>query len=158
MNTSVILSYAFMYFVLFVAVPFVFVMFVMTCIKFFKAGPDEAEHHEMKLKPVLFDKQSFNFFKSLKIVVEGKYDVCCNVPLDTVFEMDQHDADLNHECRLDYVLIDHDSSEVKMVISDFGKENNSPMKKLFSKFNINFIEMNQHKQWDTQSLKQALAV
>ena len=101
MNTSVILSYAFMYFVLFVAVPFVFVMFVMTCIKFFRADPEEAAHHEMKLKPVLFDEDSFNFFKSLKTVVEGKYDVCCNVPLDTVFDMDQHDADLNHECRLD---------------------------------------------------------
>lgn len=157
MNTSLILSYAFMYFVLFVAVPFVFVMFVMTCIKFFKADPTDSAHHEMKLKPV-FDKQSFDFFKSLKTVVEGKYDVCCNVPLDTVFDMDQHDADLNHECRLDYVLIDHDSSEVKMVISDFGKANNSPMKTLFSQFNIGFIEMNPHKQWDTQTLKQALAV
>ncbi|GIU13604.1 hypothetical protein C9I43_17310 [Shewanella morhuae] len=158
MNTSVILSYAFMYFVLFVAVPFVFVMFVMTCIKFFKSGSDEAEHHEIKLKPMLFDKKSFSFFKSLKTVVEGKYDVFCNVPLDTVFEMDQHDASLNHDYRLDYVLIDQDSSEVKMVISDSSKENNSLMKKLFSKFNINFIEMNQQKSWDAQSLKQALAV
>ncbi|MGL5409255.1 MAG: hypothetical protein ACRDAP_11180, partial [Shewanella sp.] len=69
-----------------------------------------------------------------------------------------HDANLNHECRLDYVLIDHDSSEVKMVISDAGKQNNSPLKKLFGKFNIGFIEMNQHKQWDPQSIKQALAV
>ncbi|WP_156312317.1 DUF2726 domain-containing protein [Shewanella sp. Sh95] len=158
MYEGILQSYAFMYFVLFVAVPFVFVMFVMTCIKFFRADPEEAAHHEMKLKPVLFDEDSFNFFKSLKTVVEGKYDVCCNVPLDTVFDMDQHDADLNHECRLDYVLIDHDSSEVKMVISDAGKQINSPMKKLFSKFNIGFIEMNQHKQWDATSLKQALAV
>lgn len=37
MDTSVILSYAFIYFVLFIAVPFVLVVFVMTCIKFFKS-------------------------------------------------------------------------------------------------------------------------
>ncbi|QYJ78675.1 hypothetical protein [Shewanella acanthi] len=157
MITSVILSYAFMYFVLFVAVPFVFVMFVMTCIKFFRADHDDV-HHEMTLRPELFDKESFNFFKSLKTVVEGKYDVCVNVPLDNVFNMDQHDAELNHECRLDYVLVDHDSSAVKLVISDSGKQSNSPMKKLFSKFNVGFVEMNQHKQWDPQSLKLALAV
>ncbi len=51
MNTSVILSYAFIYFVLFLVVPLVLVTFTMTCIKFFKSDvpADEAEkEYELK--------------------------------------------------------------------------------------------------------------
>ena len=154
MITSVIISYAFVYFVLFVAVPFILVVFIMTCIKFFKT---DTEEHPVKLKNALFDKQSFNFFKSLKSMVGSQYDVCCNVPIDTVFEMDAQTAAENHT-RLDYVVIDHDSSEVKLVISDFSNTADANAKSLFEKFNVKLVEMTRDKPCDVQMLKQTLAV
>jgi hypothetical protein len=152
--TSVFLSYAFVYSVLFIAVPFILVVFVMTCIKFFKTDTDE---HSIKFKKMLFDTQSFNFSKSLKTMLGGKYDVCCNVPIDTVFEMDAHTAAENHT-RLDYVVIDNDSSEVKLVISDFSQQDGAKAKSLFKQFNIKLVEMAKGKPCDMQMLKQSLPI
>ncbi|GGP91530.1 DUF2726 domain-containing protein [Shewanella ulleungensis] len=149
MFTSVFLSYAFVYSVLFIAVPFILVMFVMTCIKFFKT--DHAEH-PITLKKALFDTQNVDFMKSLQAVVGGKYDVCCNVPIDNVFEMDAYSA-AEHHTKLDYVVIDHDSSEVKLIISDFSQQDDASAKSLFEKFNIKLVEMARGKPYDVQTLK-----
>ena len=154
MITSVFLSYAFVYSVLFIVVPFILVMFVMTCIKFFKTDHEE---HTVTFKKVLFDTQSFNFLKSLKTMVGGKYDICCNVPIDTVFEMDAQTAAENHT-RLDYVVIDHYSSEVKLVISDFSHQEDANAKSWFEKFNIKLVEIAKGKPYDMQTLKQSLPV
>jgi len=154
MITSVFLSYAFVYSILFIVVPFILVIFIMTCIKFFK--PD-TEDHSIKFNKMLFDPQSLNFFKSLKTMVGGQYDVFCNVPIDTVFEMDAKTAAENHT-RLDYVVIDNDSSEVKLIISDFSQHDDSKAKSLFEKFNIKLVEMTKDKPCDVQMLKQALAI
>ena len=152
MFTSVFLSYAFVYSVLFIAVPFIIVMFIMTCIKFFKTDHEE---HTITLKKTLFDTQSFDFMKSLQAMVGGKYDVCCNVPMDNVFEMDAHTAAENHT-KLDYVVIDHDASEVKLIISDFSKEDDANAKSLFEKFNVKLVEMARGKPYDVQMLQGVL--
>ena len=154
MITSVFLSYVFIYSVLFIVVPFILVVFVMTCIKFFKTN---TEDHTVKFKKMLFDTQSFDFLKSLKAMIGDKYDVCCNVPIDTVFEMDADTAAENHT-RLDYVVIDHDSSEVKLVISDFSKQEDTNSKSLFEKFNIKLVEIARGKPCDMQTLKLSLPV
>ncbi|AZG72127.1 MULTISPECIES: hypothetical protein [Shewanella] len=154
MITSVFLSYAFVYSVLFIVVPFILVIFIMTCIKFFKT---DTEEHSIKFKKMLFDTQSFNFLKSLKTMVGGKYDVCCNVPIDTVFEMDAQTAAENHT-RFDYVVIDHDSSEVKLVISDFSQQDDANAKSLFEKFNVKLVEIVRGKPYDMQMLKLSLPV
>lgn len=154
MFTSVFLSYVFIYSVLFIVVPFILVVFIMTCIKFFKTN---TEDHTVKFKKMLFDTQSFDFLKSLKTMIGEKYDVCCNVPIDTVFEMDSQTAAENHT-RLDYVVIDHDSSEVKLVISDFSNQDDANSKSLFEKFNIKLVEMARGKPYDMQMLKLSLPV
>ncbi|SQH78067.1 conserved protein of unknown function [Shewanella benthica] len=66
MNATVILSYTFMYFVLFVIVPFVIVTFVMTCIKFFQTSDVQKAATEVSVKPHQLDMQSMQFLKTLK--------------------------------------------------------------------------------------------
>ncbi|WP_345880390.1 hypothetical protein [Shewanella algae] len=152
MDTSVILSYAFIYFVLFIAVPFVLVVFVMTCIKFFKS--DEKNAESIKLKNRFFDKQSLDFFKSLKSLTNGRYEVCSNVALESVVDIDPH-APASHS-RLDYVLIDQNSSEIKMVISDFSDAESANSKSLLEKLNVRLIDMKRSNPLDAQHLEQML--
>ncbi|WP_335924543.1 hypothetical protein [Shewanella indica] len=152
MDTSVILSYAFIYFVLFIAVPFVLVVFVMTCIKFFKS--DEKNAEEIKLKNRFFDKQSLDFFKSLKSLTNGRYEVCSNVALESVVDIDPH-ATASYS-RLDYVLIDQNSSEIKMVISDFSDAESANSKSLLEKLNVRLIDMKRSNPLDAQHLEQML--
>lgn len=154
MDTSVILSYAFVYFVLFIAVPFVLVVFVMTCIKFFKT--EETHNNEVvKLKSRFFDNKSLDFFKSLKSLTSGRYEVCSNVTLGSVVDIDSHAAESH--VRLDYVLIDQNSSEIKMVISDFSDAESASSKSLLEKLNIRLIDMKRSNPLDVQHLQQVLA-
>ena len=151
---SVYLSYAFVYFVLFAVVPFVVVTFVLTCIKFFKS--EEAVALHAKIKNRLFDSKSLGFLKSLKNLTHGQYEICSHVPLDAVVEVERDEAEPHGY--LDYVLIDQNSSEIKMIISDFSDSDNASILPLLQKMNIRLIDMKRDRPFDPQHLSQALAV
>ncbi|KFZ37623.1 hypothetical protein HR45_09370 [Shewanella mangrovi] len=150
---SVYLSYAFVYFVLFLVVPFVVVTFVLTCIKFFRHENEVPLHARIKNR--LFDNESLGFFKSLKSLTKGQYEICSHVPLDSVVEVERDEAEPHGY--LDYVLIDQNSSEIKMIISDFSDVDNASVLPLLRKMNIRIIDMKRDHPFDTQHLSQALA-
>ena len=152
-TASVYLSYAFIYFVLFIAVPFIAVTFVMTCIKFFKSETAAPVH--AKIKDRLFDNESLGFLKSLKSLTKGEYEICSHVPLESVIEVNADEAEPHGY--LDYVLIDQNSSEIKMVISDFSDKYSAEIKPLLQKLNIRLIDMKRNCPMDKQHLMQALA-
>lgn len=150
---SVYLSYAFAYFVIFAVVPFVVVTFVMTCIKFFKHEGESTLH--AKIKNRLFDNESLGFFKALKSLTKGQYEICSHVPLEAVLEVDLDEAEPHGY--LDYVLIDQNSSEIKMIISDFSDVDNASVLPLLQKMNIRLIDMKRDHPFDSLHLSQALA-
>lgn len=121
MSASVIFSYAFIYFVLFLVVPFVLVTFTMTCIKFFKASEFVASN--IKLKPNSLESQPGSFINKLNALVVGKYNVLYGTTLDNLCDVDKNEKEQDahsylQACHLDYVLVDSESSTVKLVITD----------------------------------------
>ncbi|GIU29787.1 hypothetical protein TUM4433_19470 [Shewanella schlegeliana] len=121
MSASVILSYAFIYFVLFLVVPFVLVVFAMTCIKFFKSTEFVASN--IKLKPNSLESQAGSFINKLNTLVNGKYNVLYGTTLDSLCDVDKNEKEQDahsylRDCHLDYVLVDSESSTVKLVITD----------------------------------------
>ncbi|MCK8046945.1 MULTISPECIES: DUF2726 domain-containing protein [Shewanella] len=121
MSASVIFSYAFMYFVLFLVVPFVLVTFTMTCIKFFKGN--EFVNSSIKLKANTLTNQPISFVNKLNTLAKDKYNVLYGTTLDSLCDVDKDDKEQDahsylQACHLDYVLVDNQSSAVKLVITD----------------------------------------
>lgn len=121
MSASVIFSYAFMYFVLFLVVPFVLVTFTLTCIKFFKGNEYMASN--IKLKSNSLDNQPGSFINKLNSLVKGQYNVVYGTTLDSLCDVDKDEKEQDAHsylqgCHLDYVLVDNESSAVKLVITD----------------------------------------
>ncbi|MCG9695667.1 DUF2726 domain-containing protein [Shewanella sp. Isolate11] len=168
MNTTatVILSYAFMYFVFFVIVPLVIVTFVMTCIKFFRSNDAQMVDAAVSIKPHLLDQESMNFLKSLKSIASNRYDVLYGASLINVVDIDDsiknHDEvqDFMEHCHLDYVVVDNESSAVKLVVSN--PEESSPeqvkfIQKCLDYVGVQFIKLDKHKQCDPTLIRTALA-
>lgn len=166
MNATVILSYAFIYFVLFLIVPFVIVTFVMTCIKFFKSSEVERVGAEISIKPHLLDKESMHFLKSLKAIANTRYDILYGASLVNVVDIDEsvnnHEEvqDFMEHCHLDYVVIDNESSSVKLVISnpdDSSPEQAKFVEKCLDYIGVQFIKLDKYKHCDEALIKTALA-
>lgn len=132
MNASVVFSYAFVYFVLFVVVPFVLVTFAMTCIKFFKSE-GKSEGKAFKFKGSKVSAKAQVFLSKLSGAFKNKYSVLYGTCLDSILDIDNNKDEQAHEylraCHLDYVLVDPESSAVKLVITD--PEHNSPERNAF---------------------------
>ncbi|ACA84540.1 DUF2726 domain-containing protein [Shewanella woodyi] len=121
MNASIILNYAFVYFVLFLVVPFVLVTFTLTCIKFFKSS--EQSITNVKLRTYTLEGEPVGFVNKLNNLVNGKYNVLYGTTLDSIFDVDKGDSEEHahhylQSCHLDYVLVDNESSAIKLVITD----------------------------------------
>lgn len=161
MSTSVIASYAFMYFVLFLIVPFVTISFVLTCIKFFKKDMSISDGQiNIINKPQFCNKQVLNYIHDLNGVSSGKYDVLYGLKMDDLVEVQDNDdlKSVLHNCTIDYVVIDHDSSEIKLVITDEQDlERNSFLQNVFTKFNINHIQIRKDSPCDLTAIRTALA-
>ncbi|EDQ02758.1 DUF2726 domain-containing protein [Shewanella benthica] len=166
MNATVILSYTFMYFVLFVIVPFVIVTFVMTCIKFFQTSDVQKAATEVSVKPHLLDMQSMQFLKTLKTIAKGRYDVLYDASLVNVVDIDQ--AVKNHEevqeymehCHLDYVVVDNESSSVKLVMTnpeDSTSDQVEFIEKCLAYTGIQLIKLDKDKHCDEALIRNALA-
>lgn len=165
-TATVILSYAFMYFVLFIIVPLVIVTFVMTCIKFFRSSDVQMVDAAVSIKPHLLDQESMQFLKSLKSIASNRYDVLYGASLVNVVDID--DSVRNHEevqdfmehCHLDYVVVDNESSAVKLVMSDPNSSSPEQIKfieKCLDYIGVQFIKLDKHKQCDEILLRNALA-
>ncbi|ACJ30781.1 Conserved hypothetical protein [Shewanella piezotolerans WP3] len=166
MNATVIFSYAFIYFVLFLIVPLVIITFVMTCIKFFKASEVDMVGAEISIKPHLLDKESMHFLKSLKAIANKRYDILYGASLVNVVDIDDsvrhHEEveDFMEHCHLDYVVVDNESSSVKLVISnpdDSSPEQAKFIEKCLDYIGVQFIKLDKHKQCDEALIKTALA-
>ncbi|QFU24758.1 DUF2726 domain-containing protein [Shewanella eurypsychrophilus] len=164
MNATVIFSYAFIYFVLFLIVPLVIVTFVMTCIKFFRSNGMQMT--ELSVKPHRLDKESMHFLKTLKAMTNNRYDVLYGASLVNVVDID--DSVKNHEevqdfmehCHLDYVVVDNESSSVKLVISNSDEsspEQTKFVEKCLDYVGVQFIKLDKNKQCNEASIMNALA-
>lgn len=160
MSASMVSSYVFMYFVLFMAVPFVAVVFVLTCIKFFKGdkAPDYSSLQYIN-KPHFCNKQVLNYLHELNTLSEGKYDILYGINMDDVVEIsnNQELKELLHLHKLDYVVIDHESAEVKLVITNEVDEPQSFINNIFSQFNISHIQLGKDGKYNINDIKTALA-
>ena len=165
-TATVILSYAFIYFVLFIIVPLVIVTFVMTCIKFFRSNELQMVDAAVSIKPHLLDKESMHFLKGLKSIASNRYDVLYGASLVNVVDID--DSIKNHEevqdfmehCHLDYVVVDNESSAVKLVVSDPSASSPEQMKfveKCLDYIGVQFIKLDKDKHCDETLLRTALA-
>ncbi|MCE9679330.1 DUF2726 domain-containing protein [Shewanella sp. AS1] len=163
---TVFISYAFMYFVLFIIVPLVVVTFVMTCIKFFRSNEAQMADAAVSIKPHLLDKESMHFLKGLKAIASNRYDVLYGASLVNVVDID--DSIRNHEevqdfmehCHLDYVVVDNESSAVKLVVSDPSASSPEQMRfveKCLDYIGVKLIKLDEHKQCDEALLRSALA-
>ncbi|ABZ74876.1 conserved hypothetical protein [Shewanella halifaxensis HAW-EB4] len=147
MSASVMLSYAFMYFVLFLVVPFVLATFAMTCIKFFKSTEFVASN--IKLKPNSLGDQSVSFINKLNDLVVGKYNVLYGTTLDSLCDVDKNEKEQDAHsylqgCHLDYVLVDSESSAVKLVITDpqhNSEENNRFIDDTLAKMGVKVLHL-----------------
>jgi hypothetical protein len=166
MNATVIFSYAFMYFVLFLIVPLVIVTFVMTCIKFFKSSEVEMVGAEISIKPHVLDEESMHFLKSLKVIANTRYDILYGASLVNVVDIDEtiksHEEvqDFMEHCHLDYVVVDNESSSVKLVISnpdDSSPEQVKFVEKCLDYIGVPFIKLDKQKHCDEGLIKTALA-
>lgn len=165
MNASVILSYAFMYFVLFIIVPFVVVTFVMTCIKFFKSEPSVSESN-VKVKAHKIDRNSLDFLESLKAITKDKYDVIYGTNLGQVIDIDDEAepedslVEYLQQCQLDYVVIDHESSLVKLVIADpneHSPEQHRFLERALDNIGVRLLDLAENKACDVTQIRNALA-
>ncbi len=165
MNASVILSYAFMYFVLFIAVPFVVVTFVMTCIKFFKSEPLVSESN-VKVKAHQLDRNSLDFLQNLKAITKDKYDVIYGTNLGHIIDVDDdlkpEDTVIEYlqQCQLDYVVVDHESSLVKLVIADpkeHTAEQHRFLERALDNIGVRLLDLSENKACDVTQIKNALA-
>ncbi|CAM4059536.1 DUF2726 domain-containing protein [Shewanella aquimarina] len=165
-TATVILSYAFMYFVLFIICPLVIVTFVMTCIKFFRSSENQLVDASVSIKPHLLDKDSMQFLKGLKAIAANRYDVLYGASLVNVVDLD--DSLKNHEevqdfmehCHLDYVVVDNESSAVKLVVSDPAASSPEQMKfveKCLDYIGVQLIKLDKDKHCDEALLRTALA-
>ncbi|QLE86762.1 DUF2726 domain-containing protein [Shewanella sp. Scap07] len=168
MNTSVILSYAFVYFVLLIVVPFVLVTFTMTCIKFFKTSNVENVGVNIKLNPEKIANKPVGFFNNLNNIVntvaKGKYNILYGTSMDSIVDIDKTDKPedahqhLRH-CHLDYVVVD-DNSAVKLVITDpqhNSPENNDFIDHSLAEVGIKVIHLAQNQQCDESLIRNSLA-
>ncbi len=165
MNATVILSYTFMYFVLFVIVPLVVVTFVMTCIKFFQTTDVQMAATEVSIKPHLLDMQSMQFLKTLKTIAKGRYDVLYDASLVNVVDIDQtvknHDEvkEYMEHCHLDYVVVDNESSSVKLVMMNPEESTSDQVEfieKCLAYTGVQFIKLDKDKNCDEALIRTAL--
>ncbi|QDF65767.1 DUF2726 domain-containing protein [Shewanella sp. SNU WT4] len=165
MSTSVITNYAFMYFVLFLIVPLLIVSFTLTCIKFFK---NESIYNIENLTleqlgasatPHFSNKQVLNQLHDLNALAKDKYDILYGVNLDEVIEVKNNDElkEVLHQYKMNYVVIDHKSSEIKLVITDNEHNENRAIRNIFRKLNINHINVKPNQPYDFNLIKTALA-
>ncbi|QYJ74661.1 MULTISPECIES: DUF2726 domain-containing protein [Shewanella] len=168
MNTTtiVILSYAFIWFVFFVMCPLVIVTFVMTCIKFFRSSENQLVEAAVSIKPHLLDKDSMHFLKSLKAIAANRYDILYGASLVNVVDLDEsvrnHEEvqDFMEHCHLDYVVVDNESSAVKLVVSDPAASSPEQMKfveKCLDYIGVQLIKLDKDKHCDEALLRTALA-
>lgn len=165
MNASFVLSYAFMYFVLFLVVPFVLVTFTMTCIKFFKPNDTESVGDKIKFSRHPMEPKSVGFINKLNTIVKDKYNVLYGTCLDSILDIDKAETpDKVHSylrgCHLDYVLVDSESSSVKLVITD--PEHNSPEQSEFidnslAEVGVKVIHLAKNQKWDESLIRNGLA-
>lgn len=165
MNTSFILSYAFMYFVLFIVAPMIVVTFVMTCIKFFRS--DEVKEQNIDIKAHAIDKKAIDFLDNLKLIAKGRYDVIYGTNLAHIIDIENEPDTVplvveNYlkDCQLDYVLIDHESQAIKLVIADPAEntvEQTRFMERALEKIGVRLIKMTENKMCDDDLVRNALA-
>ncbi|MFS1425134.1 DUF2726 domain-containing protein [Shewanella sp. 10N.286.48.B5] len=164
MNTSVILSYAFVYFVLFLVVPFVLVTFTMTCIKFFKTSHVKNVGVNIKLNPDRIANKPVGIFNKLNTIVKGKYNILYGTTMDSIVDIGNTDKPedahqhLQH-CHLDYVVVDEQSS-VKLVITDpqhNTPENNEFIDQSLAEVGIKVIHLASNQQCDETLIRNSLA-
>ena len=165
MNSSVIFSYAFMYFVLFLVVPFVLVTFTLTCIKFFKPNDMEPVGAKVKFSRHQMEPKSVGFINNLNTIVKDKYNVLYGTCLDSILDIDKAETpDDVHSylrgCHLDYVLVDSESSSVKLVITD--PEHNSAEQSQFidnslAEVGVKVIHLAKNQKWDESLIRNGLA-
>ncbi|RTR31266.1 DUF2726 domain-containing protein [Shewanella atlantica] len=160
MNATVILNYAFIYFVLFLVVPSVIVIFTMTCIKFFKSEAIETEEIDIELSPKKTKAKYSELMSKLNEIAREKYNVLYGASLDSILEVKSNrNAHENlKNCHLDYVILDEKSS-VKLVITD--PEHNTPENSDFidsslAKVGVNVIHISDNKQCDDLLVRELL--
>ncbi|MCL1056622.1 DUF2726 domain-containing protein [Shewanella gelidimarina] len=165
MNVSIILSYAFMYFVFFLVVPFVLVMFTLTCIKFFKPTDTESIWEDIKFSRHPMEPKAAFFINNLNTIVKDKYNILYGTCLDSILDIDKAETsgDVHsylRGCHLDYVLVDSQSSSVKLVITD--PEHNSPEQSQFidnslAEVGVKVIHLAKNQKWDESLIRNGLA-
>ncbi|MGI2261118.1 hypothetical protein [Shewanella sp. GXUN23E] len=133
----------------------------MTCIKFFKKEIDLTEGQVSIIKkPKFCNKQVLNYIHDLNGLSSGKYDVLYGLKMDDLVEVQDNDElkSVLHDCTIDYVVIDHDSAEIKLVITkEQDQEKASFLNNVFTKFNINHIQLRKDSPYDLAEIRTALA-
>nr|WP_223294819.1 MULTISPECIES: DUF2726 domain-containing protein [Shewanella] len=138
----------------------------MTCIKFFRSSENQLVDAAVSIKPHLLDKDSMHFLKGLKAIAANRYDVLYGASLVNVVDLD--DSLRNHEevqdfmehCHLDYVVVDNESSAVKLVVSDPAASSPEQMKfveKCLDYIGVQLIKLDKDKHCDEALLRTALA-
>ncbi|WP_233258843.1 DUF2726 domain-containing protein [Shewanella sp. YLB-09] len=121
---------------------------------------------ELSVKPHRLDKESMHFLKTLKAMTNNRYDVLYGASLVNVVDID--DSVKNHEevqdfmehCHLDYVVVDNESSSVKLVISNSDEsspEQTKFVEKCLDYVGVQFIKLDKNKQCNEASIMNALA-
>ncbi|QFU21241.1 DUF2726 domain-containing protein [Shewanella eurypsychrophilus] len=162
MNVTVMSSYAFIYFVLFLVVPFVIVIFTMTCIKFFKSDEIKTDDMRVKLAPEKTKAKYSSLISKLNNIAKDKYNVIYGVSLDNILDVKSDKNSHIHEnlknCHLDYVVVDEESS-VKLVITDpehNTQENSDFIDNSLAKVGVNVIHMSDDQRCDDLLIRASL--
>ncbi|MCG9714927.1 DUF2726 domain-containing protein [Shewanella insulae] len=138
----------------------------MTCIKFFSSSEAQLVDDAVSIKPHLLDKESMHFLKGLKAIAANRYDILYGASLVNVVDIDDsiknHDEvqDFMEHCHLDYVVVDNESSAVKLVVSNPAASSPEQMKfveKCLDYIGVQFIKLDKDKHCDEALLRTALA-
>ncbi|QQX80784.1 DUF2726 domain-containing protein [Shewanella sp. KX20019] len=162
MNATVILNYAFIYFVLFLVVPTVIVIFTMTCIKFFKSEKIQTDGVVIELTPERTKEKYSGLISKLNEIAKEKYNVLYGTSLDSILDVKKDNG--NHvkgnlkNCHLDYVIMD-EQSVVKLVITDPGHntpENSDFIDSSLAKVGVDVIHISDDNKYDDLLIRSAL--
>ncbi|GLP95435.1 hypothetical protein [Paraferrimonas sedimenticola] len=125
---QVLFSYGFLWMVWFLIVPLLVVSFVWTCIKFFKNSITSNKELKVAVAPHQFAARDLNLIRDIESLENQRYSVLYHTDLDQIVDLaetSKDDEEMHRElrkCKLDFVVIDNHTSEVKMALTDVSKQ------------------------------------
>ncbi len=163
MSISVLASYSFVYFVLFLIVPALVIVFVMTCAKFFKESVSEPINISATINTDKVVKYNSTAIGMIAGLAKGKYNVIYGAAMESLVDVskgtDKNTIDKLKACLLDCVVLDK-SSSIKLVVSNPKHntiENNDIIDTVLSNAGIKVIKISDSNDHDALLINAALA-